>query len=236
VHEVLCELGVRSDLLDPGQLVELDELGFCRFDTFLEPAGVDAVMVELRRLLAESGRQGGTLHLKGLLEAGAAFDVFWLRPRLLAAVRHLLGPEFRICDMRYRAGTPEHGSQALHRDTPARGEPGRWQECTAVVALTDFTEDNGATRVVPGSHLEWGFVAPKGHEEHPDQVLLTGPAGTAWLFNSHLWHSGTRNNSSGTRHAVLTGFHRRGAATTLFDQQPSDLTVARLGSAAYLLM
>jgi len=236
VHEVLSELGVRSDLLDPQQLVELDELGFCRFDTFLDRARVEAAMVELERLLAGSGRQGGTLHLRGLLEAGPVFDAFWLRPRLLAAVRHLLGPEFRVDEMHYRAGTPEHGGQALHRDSPERAEPGRWQVCTAIVALTDFTPENGSTRVVPGSHLDWGFVAPRGHEDHPDQVLLSGPAGTAWLFNSHVWHSGTRNNSSGTRHAVLTGFHRRGAATTLFDEQPADGTIARLGSAAYLLM
>ncbi|OLR90775.1 hypothetical protein BJP25_29790 [Actinokineospora bangkokensis] len=236
VHEVLSELGVRADLLAPQQLVELDELGYCRFDSFLGPGQVDAALAELARLLARAGRQGGTLHLKGLLEAGPVFDALWLRPRLLAAVRHLLGPEFRIDEVRYRAGTPDHGGQALHVDTAERAGPGRWQVCTAIVALADFTPRNGSTRVVPGSHLDHNFRPPRGHDPHPDEVRLVGPAGTAWLFNSHLWHSGTRNDSPDPRHAVLVGFHRRGAATTLFGEQPTDGTTDRLGSAAYLLM
>ncbi|GLZ38268.1 phytanoyl-CoA dioxygenase family protein [Actinokineospora sp. NBRC 105648] len=236
MHEVLDELGVRADLLAPQQLSELDELGYCRFDGFLTGDQVSAALDEVAELLPSSGRQGGTLHLKGLLEAGKVFDPLWLRPNLLAAVRHLLGPEFRISEMHYRAGKPDHGGQALHMDTVDRAGPGRWQVCNAIVALVDFTTDNGATRVVPGSHLDYGFVPPRGQEDHPDQVLLLGSAGTAWLFNSHLWHSGTANRSTTTRHAVLTAFHRRNAGTTLLDTQPSDTTVERLGSAAYLLM
>jgi len=235
VHEVLAELGVRADLLAPQQLSELDELGFCRFDRFLSPAQVAAALADVEVRLRESGRQGGTLHLRGLLEAGMVFDAFWLRPHLLAAVRHLLGPEFRISEMHYRASTPDHGGQALHIDTIDRAGPGRWQVCNAVVALTDFTADNGATRVVPGSHLDYGFVAPHGHEDHPDQVVLVGPAGTCWLFNSHLWHSGTKNQSGAVRHAVLTRFQRRGVVA-LLETSPSDGTIDRLGSAAYLLM
>lgn len=236
MHEVLAELGVRDDLLAPQQLSDLDELGFCRFDRFLNAAQIDAALAEIEIRLRDSGRQGGTLHLKGLLEAGRTLDALWLRPHLLAAVRHLLGPEFRINEMHYRASKPDHGGQALHIDTVDRAGPGRWQVCNAIVALTDFTVDNGATRIVPGSHLDYGFVAPRGHENHPDQVILVGRAGTCWLFNSHLWHSGTKNYTQAVRHAVLTGFQRRGGATTLMDDQPSDATIERLGSAAYLLM
>ncbi|MFD1044663.1 hypothetical protein ACFQ1S_03175 [Kibdelosporangium lantanae] len=66
---------------------------------------------------------------------------------------------------------------------------------------------------------------------------LTGPAGTCWLFNSHLWHSGTVNNSTEPRHAVLTSFHRRHSGPTLGGESlPSHETVLRLGNAAYLLL
>jgi hypothetical protein len=60
----------------------------------------------------------------------------------------------------------------------------------------------------------------------------------AWLFNSHRWHSGTRNHATGTRHTILTGFRRRPGsaqplpATTLPDAE----TICRLGEAAYLLL
>ncbi|WP_197523499.1 phytanoyl-CoA dioxygenase family protein [Actinokineospora pegani] len=236
MHDVLLELGVRSDLLQPQQLVDLDELGFCRFDAFLRPAQVGSALAEVERLLPAATGQSATLHLKSLLAAGPVFDALWLRPGLLAAVRHLLGPEFRVDEVRYRAGAPEHGGQALRANSVDGSGPGRWQECTAIVALADFTEDNGSTRVVPGSHLDYAFVAPEGHEPHPEETRLVGEAGTAWLFNSHLWHSGARNDPTDVRHAVLIGFHRRGAGTTLFDDRPADAAIERLGSAAYLLM
>ncbi|WP_424183319.1 phytanoyl-CoA dioxygenase family protein [Actinokineospora sp. G85] len=231
MHDVLRELGVRSDLLQPQQLVDLDELGFCRFDAFLRPAQLCAALAEVERLLPAATGRGATLHLKGLLAAGPVFDALWLRPGLLAAVRHLLGPEFRIDEVRYRAGAPEHGGPAPRVDGAGGSGPGRWQVCTAIVALTDFT-----TRVVPGSHLDYAFVAPEGTERHPEETRLVGAAGTAWLVNSHLWHSGAHDGSTGARHAVLTGFRRRDAGTTLFDERPADETVQRLGSAAYLLM
>ncbi|PPK64547.1 phytanoyl-CoA dioxygenase family protein [Actinokineospora auranticolor] len=235
MHEVLEELGVRADLLAPQQLGELDELGYCRFDDFLTTDQVGVALGEIEALLAAAGARGGTLHLKDLLESGEVFDPLWLRPQLLAAVRHLLGPEFRISAMHYRAGRPGLGGQEQQTDTAEATGPGRWRVCNVIVALADFTTENGATRVVPGSHLDYGFVPPRGHEDHPEQVLLLGRAGTAWLVNSHLWHSGTANRSSTTRHAVLTGFNRR-CGTTAYDVQPSDATIERLGSAAYLLV
>ncbi|GLW92512.1 phytanoyl-CoA dioxygenase family protein [Actinokineospora globicatena] len=227
MYEVLDELGVRADLLAPQQLSELDELGYCRFDDFLTAPQITAALDTIESLAPG----GGTLRLTDLLEAGPVFDPLWLRPNLLAAVRHLLGPEFRISAMTYRAGRPDH----VQVDPSERVGPIRWRVCTAIVALVDFTADNGATRVVPGSHLDYGFVPPLGHEDHPDQALLLGQAGTAWLFNSHVWHSGTVNRSASARHAVLTGFGRR-CGTSGFDPQPSESTIERLGSAAYLLV
>ncbi|RLK60604.1 phytanoyl-CoA dioxygenase family protein [Actinokineospora cianjurensis] len=230
MYEVLDELGVRADLLAPQQLSELDELGYCRFDNFLVPAQISAALGTIEPLAPGTG----TLRLTDLLETGPVFDPLWLRPNLLAAVRHLLGPEFRISAMTYRAGRPDHG-QVRPGDAADRVGPVRWRVCTAIVALVDFTRENGATRVVPGSHLDYGFVPPPAHEDHPDQTLLVGQAGTAWLVNSHLWHSSTVNRSSSARHAVFTGFGRR-CGTSGFDPRPADSAIERLGSAAYLLM
>jgi hypothetical protein len=233
--EVLAELGAGPGALVPRHRVDLDELGFCRLDGFLAADAVAAMIDEIGRRL-EGSRQGGTLHLKGLLDQGSLFDSLWLRPQLLAAVTHLLGPDFQIREMHYRAGTPGHGDQALHMDATERAGPGHWRVCTAIVALTDFTNHNGATRVVPGSHMEPGF-RPSGVKPHPRQILLTGPAGTCWLFNSHLWHSGTLNQSESPRHAILTAFHRRHSGPTLGSETlPSHETVLRLGNAAYLLL
>lgn len=235
MQEVLDELGVSPELV-PQQRADLDELGYCRLAGFVDPQPAARMTAEITRLLAGT-RQGGTLHLKGLLDQGSLFDSLWLRPTLLAAVSHLLGPDFQVREMHYRAGKPGHGGQALHMDATDRAGPGNWRVCTAIVALTAFTATNGATRVVPRSHLAHDFRAPTGHRPHPDEVLLTGPTGTCWLFNSHLWHSGTQNRSDHPRHAVLISFHRRNSGPTLgHDTLPSHETVQRLGNAAYLLL
>ncbi|MEV4311940.1 phytanoyl-CoA dioxygenase family protein [Actinocrispum sp. NPDC049592] len=236
MREVLAELGAGPDVLAGEHRADLDEFGFCRFDGFV-PADSAAKIVEAVGTMLHGTRQGGTLHVKGLLDRSSLFDSLWLRPELLAAVTHVLGPEFQIREMHYRAGTPGHGSQALHMDATDRAGPGQWRACNAIVALTDFTDRNGATRVVPGSHLDPFFKPPRGHGKHPEEILLTGPTGTCWLFNSHLWHSGTLNESDAPRHAILTAFHRRNSGPTLGGEPlPSNETIVRLGTAAYLLL
>ena len=57
--------------------------------------------------------------------------------------------------------------------------------------LTDFTKENGPTRVVPGSHRSGKHpqdVMEAPEEAHPDEIKLIGTAGTVVVFNSHLWH------------------------------------------------
>ena len=153
MREVLAELGVSPEVLVPQARAALDDLGYCRFDAFIAQDAAATMVAEITRLL-DGSRQGGTLHLKGLLDQGSLYDTLWLRPTLLAAVAHLLGPDFQIREMHYRAGKPGHGGQALHMDATDRAGPGTWRVCTAIVALTAFTKTNGATRVVPRSHVD----------------------------------------------------------------------------------
>src|SRR5438309_417366 len=79
--------------------------------------------------------------------------------------------------------------------------------------LDAFTEDNGATRVVPGSHrlgLRPAHVMDRTEDEHPDEIMLLGEAGTVFILNSHLWHSGTTNTTARPRRALHSYFCRRG--------------------------
>jgi ectoine hydroxylase-related dioxygenase (phytanoyl-CoA dioxygenase family) len=84
---------------------------------------------------------------------------------------------------------------------------------TALWMLDDFTAENGATRVVPGSHritraLSKNLAQPLAR--HPDERIVIGRAGDVLIFNAYLWHSGRRNESKGPRRAVQMGL-RRGA-------------------------
>jgi hypothetical protein len=237
---ILGGLGVRDDTLSPAQRGRLDRAGYLTLPDLLAPAVIAALLDRLVALVAERTaagdyREGGTRHVGGLVDE-PLFDRVWLSPGHLAAVRHLLGTEFTVGGLHYRAPLPGHGAQALHPDWAGPPPASGWAVATMIVALTDFTPDNGATRVVTGSHLVHGFsAATDTASSHPDQALLTCPAGTAVVFNGHLWHSGTRNRSTGLRHALLVTSYRRGTMRG-GGAEPSDATLDRLGDAAYLLM
>lgn len=98
-----------------------------------------------------------------------------------------------------------HLGQQLHLDSNLPGS-----NHTLVVnvlwMLDDFTLENGATRVVPRSHLIKQF-APDG-AMHPDEIRITGKKGGAIVFNANLWHGGAENTTEQTRWAVALGYAR----------------------------
>jgi ectoine hydroxylase-related dioxygenase (phytanoyl-CoA dioxygenase family) len=74
--------------------------------------------------------------------------------------------------------------------------------------LTGITEKNGGTRVYPGSHR--GNVAPEDIFDVSGSVAAEGPAGTALIFESRLWHATgpNRDEAGGERPAILMFFMR----------------------------
>jgi len=98
-----------------------------------------------------------------------------------------------------------HPGQQLHLDSRL---PGVNYCITANVIwlLDDFTLENGATRVVPGSH-QWKEYASDGLV-HEDEVRITGKKGSALIFNANLWHGGAQNFTEGTRWALALGYSR----------------------------
>jgi ectoine hydroxylase-related dioxygenase (phytanoyl-CoA dioxygenase family) len=126
-------------------------------------------------------------------------------------MRHVLG-EFRLSSLNSRAALPGQGLQALHADFGHPVEPGAYEVCNSIWLLDDFTPENGATRVVPGSHRRGTMPSdemPNPGADHPDQLQLTGAAGTVVVFNSHLWHGGTLNRTDKPRRAMHSYFARR---------------------------
>jgi ectoine hydroxylase-related dioxygenase (phytanoyl-CoA dioxygenase family) len=76
----------------------------------------------------------------------------------------------------------------------------------ATILLDDFTEENGATWFLPGSHTR--VDAPAEDEFYRDARRVSAPAGSAFYFNARLWHAGGRNETDEWRHALTLNICR----------------------------
>ena len=243
----LAGLGVTDDSVSAQTIALLDRDGYAPLPGVLSGAQLSAIRARIAQLLeAEGDRAGlevhqeaGTDRLADLVNKDPVFEVCFTDPRLLACVAHVLG-DFKLSSLNYRAALPGQGLQALHTEGGPVTDPARFQVCNSIWLLDDFTADNGPTRVVPGSHLSGKSprdVLSDTRAPHPSQVLLTAPAGTVVVFNSHLWHGGTMNTSSLPRRALASYFTRRGNSQQL-DQRTyvRPETLARLSPAARFIL
>jgi ectoine hydroxylase-related dioxygenase (phytanoyl-CoA dioxygenase family) len=239
----LRELGVTAGVLTAAERARLDEDGFLPLPGILSPAQLQVIRDRLAELSAAEGDQAGievhqeegTDRLADLVNKDPVFEVCFTSPRVLAAVRHVLG-DFTLSSLNSRAALPGSGQQRLHTDW---GEPvpaGDYQVCNSIWLIDDFTPDNGPTRVVPGSHRSEqlpGQVLADPWAPYPGEVQVLGQAGTVVVFNAHLWHGGTGNTTRRPRRALHSYFCRRGRKQQL-DQRAylRPETLARLSPAA----
>ena len=145
------------------------------------------------------------------MNKGAVFDIFYTHPMVLDAVQHVIGKAFHLSSLNFRSAKPDKGHQKLHADWREGVVPTDFKVCNSIWLLDDFTSKNGATRVVPGSHL-LQKVPPEVIEDpeapHPEEVLIEAPAGTLVIFNAHTWHGGTTNQTNLPRRAIHSYFCR----------------------------
>ena len=97
----------------------------------------------------------------------------------------------------------------------SRAEAGEVRDGAAMIAppacmnsmwlLGDFRADNGATRVVPGSHLSGRQPKPDLYGEK-DLVSIEAPAGTAMFFEGRLWHGSGTNRTDEPRMGLLNTY------------------------------
>ena len=93
---------------------------------------------------------------------------------------------------------------------------------TAVWMLTDFTRHNGATELVPGTHLSGAYPDKEGQDRY-DIVQPEAPAGTLMVFDGRLWHGNGANTSGSDRLGILCTF-----CAPQFRQQENMMLGSRL--------
>ncbi len=218
----LRELGVRGDCLDATALRELDGQGYIVIDGFLDQAWLDRLRAAYEGVVAREGvlvgldhhQEQGARRLGNLVNKGAAWDSLYADPRLLAATRHILARPFKLGALSGRDPLLGGGFQAFHCDTTPRTaaeEP--FTAVSAVVMLDGSTLANGATRLIPGSHLRLGdprMLLPREPDaRQPDEIQVEAAAGSALVFNGHLWHAGAVNREGSVRRMVHAYYQGR---------------------------
>lgn len=218
--EALAALGADESILSAEDYETLDTQGFLILPDLVDAAWLEELRTrttELQQLEgSEAGKevpaQQGVDLLGDLFDKGEVFLRMLREPHVLAAANHVLAGDLKVCANNFRAARPGEGNQALHSDYGPLREDGSFKLCNSIWLLDDFTSENGATRLVAGSHLS-GRLPKEEMEDpsapHPDQVLLTAPAGTVAVFNGHTWHGGTQNRTDRPRRAITFAYARR---------------------------
>jgi ectoine hydroxylase-related dioxygenase (phytanoyl-CoA dioxygenase family) len=213
IQEVLAALGVTETTLTDAEKESLNEKGYVIFNNIVDPVWLKELQDKYEDLMEKEGaaagtevhKEVGTRRLADLVNKGEVFDRAYTHPKVLAAIYQIIGRDFKLSALNGRDAEPGQGNQQLHADWGPRVLKEPQHVAISLWMLDDFTSENGATRVVPGSHLIEGL--PQDYLEdpaapHPDEVLVTAPAGSVVVLSSHLWHGGTTNRTDKMRRAI----------------------------------
>lgn len=137
----------------------------------------------------------------GLVARSPAAREIVAHPLVLAVARRVLANAagFQLHLTQMIAIGPGEPAQPVHRDQWAFDffpfPVGYEVQCNTIWAMCDFTEENGATRLVPGSHRREDGLA----FEAADTIPATMPAGSVLLYTGSLYHGAGANRSDETR-------------------------------------
>jgi ectoine hydroxylase-related dioxygenase (phytanoyl-CoA dioxygenase family) len=199
----------------------LEHDGFVALPDFMSADLLAEVRARVDELFEEEGeaagsefkQEAGSRRLANLVAKGEVFERIVTDRTILALMSEVLGPELKLSSLNVRSADPLSGGlQPLHVDGGFLPDGGGYCVCNSVWMLDDFTASNGALRVVPGSHKSGRLpqdVLADPLAPHPDELLVTGSAGTVVVMNAHLWHGGTRNSTERPRRAMHGYYTRR---------------------------
>jgi ectoine hydroxylase-related dioxygenase (phytanoyl-CoA dioxygenase family) len=189
------------------------EHGHVIIDQLVSEAVVDQILADMRPYtdaapFSENESFGtGSQRVGNLIARSETGRALATNPLVVGVVRNVLShsPVVQIGATEMISLKPGCPAQFIHQDEVAFDSfpfPDDYiVSCNTLWALTDFTEENGATRVVPGSHAR-----PRAEYSMDDTLAAEMARGSVMIFTSKLWHAGGSNQSNAVRRAQAINY------------------------------
>jgi len=211
-------------------LERIERDGYSLIEDVFDAERADALLAELDRIVETQGTGLGpnafegfkTRRVYNLLVHGALFEEIPVHPRVLPVVEGVLDRGCLISSLSSIDIGPGESAQMLHADDQLIGLPRPHPPlvCNTMWAITDFTEANGATRIVPGSHRRES--CPAGGAEVAS-IAAEMRRGSVLVWNGSLWHGGGANRTDARRVGIAMNY----CAGFLRQQENQQLGVPR---------
>jgi ectoine hydroxylase-related dioxygenase (phytanoyl-CoA dioxygenase family) len=194
-------------------LEDIERSGYSVIENVIDPARAEAIRQDLERLERELGIEAAhndfegrhTLRVYNLLAHGELYEAIPVHPRVLHVVEGVLDPGCLVSSLSSISIGPGESAQLIHADDQLipLPKPHVATVCNTMWALTDFTEANGATRLVPGSHRrDHSPDVTKSYDSIPAEM----PKGSVLIWHGSLWHGGGANRSAQQRVGIAMNY------------------------------
>ena len=200
----------------------LDREGYCIVEGVWSPDEVAEAKASLRQVLDEIpfGRNDfeghHTRRVYALFAKTRAFDAAAIHPLLLGVLDRVLG-HYQLSAPTGIQIAPGEKAQVLHYDASVYPLPRDFGDVVVntMWALDDFTVENGATRIIPGSH-RW---VDRGLRTKTTVIDAVMPAGSVIFYGGKVFHGGGANSTDKPRLGVILEYVR-GMAPSSGDASP----------------
>jgi ectoine hydroxylase-related dioxygenase (phytanoyl-CoA dioxygenase family) len=186
--------------------------GYTIVEDAIESDLVDALDDDLRRLEHELDVHPATNDFEGtqtwriynLLVHGELYSRVPVHANVLPLVERVLDAGCLISSLSSVSIGPGETAQPIHADDILMPipKPHPPTVCNSMWALTDFTDANGATRLVPGSHLLDNPIYGGDYET----IAAEMPKGSVLVWHGSLWHAGGANGTDQRRVGIAMNY------------------------------
>lgn len=193
-------------------LAQLREDGYTIFHNLIDERTLDEIKAEFVRLHADTGvgdsEFGGytTQRVYNLVARTRSLDPLYLHPQILALIEAHLDDQVQLSISSSVNLLPGETAQEFHRDDGyyPLPRPHIPLSMNTMWAIDDFTADNGATLLIPGTHRS-GESHPRG-DAKPIRATMT--AGSVLVWDGSLFHAGGANQTDRPRLGVTNIYCR----------------------------